>query len=81
LCQITFFKTQRALSDYLNQTIDDYWNGKTEEKEFIQTLLMIVENNREKLYKGGCYTRIIQQRCGVRRTDLITKITSKYADK
>ena len=51
----------------INGIIDEYWCGKLSEKEMKEDILTLYENNKEKLFKDGQFTKIIQQQCGKKR--------------
>ena len=44
----------------INGIIDEYWCGKLSEKEMKEDILTLYENNKEKLFKDGQFTKIIQ---------------------
>ena len=62
----------------INGIIDEYWCGKLSEKEDILTLY---ENNKEKLFKDGQFTKIIQQQCGKKRINVISQILKNKLEK
>lgn len=73
---ITYFKNQRDLAQELIRIIDDYWDRGLSENDLKSFINQIIQNNREKVYKGNNFTCIIQQRLGKKRLGLLTKIIS-----
>ena len=69
-----FYKTQRELSDVLNQLIDKYWGNEVDEDELIKNINNLYINNPGKMKKGEKYTTILQQICGKRRLEVIGRI-------
>jgi len=70
----SFYRTQRNLAIAINQIVDDYWNEKMKEAEFIQCIRVIYANNTEKLVKNNQFTTVVQQQCGKRRLAVVEKI-------
>ena len=71
---ITFFKSQRALSDTLIELIDSYWDMEYKEEYFIRDLREIINKNEEKMFLDDGYTAVVRQRLGKRRLELVDKI-------
>ena len=71
-----FCKSQLELSQEINRLIDAYWNNEIKETTLIKRLQEIAQHNEEKLFKDNQYTKVIQQRCGKRRLELLEKILS-----
>lgn len=69
-----FCKNQLELSKVINQLIDAYWNDEIKETILIKRIQEVVEHNEEKLLKDNQYTKVIEQRCGKRRLELLDKI-------
>lgn len=69
-----FHRTQRDLASAVNQIIDDYWCNNIPEKEMIDSIKALHENNPNKLIKDSKFTTIIQQQCGKRRLEVVKKI-------
>ena len=74
---ITYFKTQLDLTKALIDLIDDYWNLKINEKDFIRDIKQICKNNEELLFKEGDYVSSARQRLGVKRIKLLDKILER----
>jgi uncharacterized protein (TIGR04540 family) len=74
---ITYFKTQLDLIKALIDLIDDYWNLKINEKDFIRDIKQICKNNEELLFKEGDYVSSVKQRLGVKRLTLLDKILER----
>jgi uncharacterized protein (TIGR04540 family) len=74
---ITYFKTQLDLIKALIDLIDDYWNLKINEKDFIRDIKQICKNNEELLFKDGDYVSSVKQRLGVKRLTLLDKILER----
>lgn len=70
-----FHRTQRDLASAINQTVDSYWNNQISEKEMINTINALYENNKNKLLNDKGFTTIVQQTCGKRRLEVVRKIT------
>jgi uncharacterized protein (TIGR04540 family) len=69
-----FYKTQRELSEAVNQIIDEYWEDKINEQTLMYQLCEIYKNNYEKVMKDNQFTSIVQQHCGKRRLILFKRI-------
>lgn len=70
----SFCKNQREVAQTINEVIDAYWEEQISEKEMIGFVEKIYLNNVDKVLKDGEYTKIIQQQCGKKRIDVISKI-------
>lgn len=70
----SFCKNQREVAQTINEVIDAYWEELISEKEMIGFIEKIYLNNIDKVIKDGEYTKIIQQQCGKKRIDVISKI-------
>ncbi len=70
----SFCKNQREVAQTINDVIDAYWEELISEKEMIGFIEKIYLNNIDKVIKDGEYTKIIQQQCGKKRIDVISKI-------
>ncbi|WP_432403649.1 TIGR04540 family protein [Wukongibacter sp. M2B1] len=69
-----FYKTQSQVAQMINQVIDAYLDDKIEEKDMIEKLNMLVENNHSKVFKNKDYTSVLKQKCGQRRIEILSKI-------
>ncbi|WJE15758.1 TIGR04540 family protein [Halobacillus sp. ACCC02827] len=69
-----FHRTQRDLASSINQVIDQYWNNDLEEAQMIDMVQNLYNNNESKFVKNGEYTSIINQQCGKRRLEVISKV-------
>lgn len=65
----------------INGIIDEYWCGKFSEKEMKEDILTLYENNKEKLFKDGQFTKIIQQQYGKKRINVISQILKNKLEK
>lgn len=74
----SYYKNQRELADALNNLVDSYWAKKIDESELIKNITNIFLNNKDKFKKENEYTKILQQKCGKKRLDVIEKILIKY---
>ena len=74
LSEATFFKNQSDVAKAINKLVDDYWMQKYNDKEFVESIGNIIDNNKDKIFKYGSYTKMILQRCGIRRLDLIERV-------
>lgn len=70
-----FYRTQREVALIVNGIIDDYWADKLTDEELEENLIMIYENNVDKIIKNNEYTTIIKQQCGKNRLAIVSKIT------
>lgn len=70
----TFCKNQRETAITINNIIDDYWNETLSEQEMKDGIFRIYKNNDDKIIRNGTYTKVIQQQCGKKRINLITRI-------
>ncbi|MCT1577057.1 TIGR04540 family protein [Oceanobacillus kimchii] len=69
-----FQKTQRDLATTVNSIIDEYWKDKISEREMIDLIHKLYSNNEIKFVKEGKYTTVLQQQCGKRRLEVVSKI-------
>jgi len=69
-----FQKTQRDLATTVNSIIDEYWKDKISEREMIDLIHKLYSNNETKFVKEGKYTTVLQQQCGKRRLEVVSKI-------
>lgn len=70
----SFCKNQREVAQTFNEVIDSYWSGETSEKELIVYVEKIYTNNKDKVTREGAYTKILQQQCGKKRLEVISKL-------
>lgn len=70
----SFCKNQREVAQTINDVIDSYWNANTSEQDMISIIKKIYENNADKIIKDGEFTKVLQQQCGKKRLDVISKI-------
>lgn len=77
----TYCKNQGDVAFVINGSIDEYWCGKLSEKEMKEDILTLYENNKEKLFKDGQFTKIIQQQCGKKRINVISQILKNKLEK
>lgn len=70
----SFCKNQREVAQTINGVIDSYWNANTSEQDMISIIKKIYENNADKVIKEGEFTKVLQQQCGKKRLDVISKI-------
>lgn len=68
-----FFRTQRDLAYALNQLVDAYWDDEIKEKELIEGIKSMYENNQDKLMKNNEFTKVVQQQSGKRRLAVVEK--------
>lgn len=69
-----FCRSQLEVAEAINNIINSYWRGDIKEKLMIENLNRIINNNYEKLIRGGRYTKTIEQRCGKKRLEIVSKI-------
>ncbi len=65
------------MAEALKTVIDDYWKMKVEEKDLINYITQVSENNKDILFKGGEYPLLIRQRLGIKRLRLVSKILDR----
>lgn len=70
----SFCKNQREVAQTINDVIDSYWETTTTEQDMISIIKKIYENNVDKIIKDGEFTKVLQQQCGKKRLDVISKI-------
>lgn len=69
-----FYRTQRDLAVVLNQLVDAYWNEEIKEEKLINSIRKLYENNTNKMMKNQEFTTVVQQQCGKRRLEIISRI-------
>ncbi|MDF2884426.1 MAG: hypothetical protein K0R54_4993 [Clostridiaceae bacterium] len=74
----TYYKNQKDISVALNFIIDSYWEKKISEKEMIDKVNSILENNKEKIISNDKYTAVIIHRCGKKRLELVDKVSREW---
>lgn len=70
----SFCKNQREVAMTINDVIDSYWETRITEKEMIILIERLYYNNMNKVIKDGKFTKILQQQCGKKRLDVISKL-------
>ncbi|UZW16014.1 TIGR04540 family protein [Clostridium pasteurianum] len=75
----TYYKNQNDIGIALNFIIDSYWNNSITEKEMIEKINSIVENNKEKILRKEGYVTVIIHKCGKKRLELIDKVRREDA--
>ncbi|WAG63076.1 TIGR04540 family protein [Clostridium estertheticum] len=70
----TYYKNQNDLGIALNFIIDNYWNNNITEKEMIEKINLIIQNNKEKILTKEGYLTVMVHKCGKKRLELISKI-------
>ena len=58
--------------------IDTYWRLEVEEKEFIEVVNNIAENNKNLLLKNNDYTSVVKMMLGIKRLCLLDKVLGRY---
>lgn len=76
---ITFYKSQKDVAQALKFLIDDYWEQKIREEDFINRLNQIIANNQDMVFKNNDFTSQVKQRLGKKRTKLILKVTEEVS--
>ena len=72
-----FYKNQTEVSIAINRIIDTYLNNQIDETSMINSIKTIFENNHSKIIKNGDYTKVLKQRCGKRRLEIVSKVTGE----
>ena len=72
-----FYKNQTEVSIAINKVIDTYLDDCIDELSMVDNIKTIFENNRSKIIKNGDYTKVIKQRCGKRRLEIVSKVTGE----
>lgn len=73
----TYYKSQKELVSQLISVIDSYWKKEISENMLIDTLCLLVERNKDIMYKNGELASIVKQRLGKKRIRLINCILSE----
>ena len=76
---ITFYKSQKDVAQALKLLIDDYWEQKIREEDFINRLNQIIANNQDMVFKDNDFTSQVKQRLGKKRMKLILKVTEEVS--
>lgn len=71
-----FYKNQTEISTAINKVIDSYLNDKIDEESMVKNIKIIYENNYSKIIKNGDYAKVLKQRCGKRRLEIVSKVIS-----
>ncbi|MCB5744960.1 TIGR04540 family protein [Intestinibacter bartlettii] len=71
-----FYKNQTEISAAINKVIDSYLNDKIDEESMVKNIKIIYENNYSKIIKNGDYAKVLKQRCGKRRLEIVSKVIS-----
>lgn len=69
-----FYKNQTEISAAINKVIDSYLNDKIDEESMVKNIKIIYENNYSKIIKNGDYAKVLKQRCGKRRLEIVSKV-------
>lgn len=70
----TYYKNQKDIGTAFNFIVDNYWQNEISEKEMIEKINSIIENNKEKILIKEEFSTIIIHKCGKRRLELINKV-------
>jgi len=65
------------VAEALKTVIDDYWKMKVEEKDLINYITQVSENNKDILFKNDEYPLLIKQKLGTKRLRLVSKILDR----
>lgn len=76
-----FYKNQTEVSIAINKVIDTYLDDCIDELSMVDNIKTIFENNRSKIIKNGDYTKVIKQRCGKRRLEIVSKVIGVKLEK
>ena len=74
----TFYKNQKDIAESLKKLIDAYWRLEVEEKEFIEIVNNIAENNKNLLLKNNDYTSVVKMMLGIKRLCLLDKVLGRH---
>lgn len=69
-----FYKSQVEVAEVINQIIDGYWNDDIDENVMIDRISRLLKTNMSKVIKGNEYTKVILQKCGKRRLEIVRNI-------
>lgn len=69
-----FYKSQVEVAEVINQIIDGYWNNEIEEKIMIDRISRLLKTNMSKVIKNEDFTKVIKQKCGKRRLEIVSNI-------
>jgi len=69
-----FYKSQVEVAEVINQIIDGYWNDEIEEKDMIDKINRLLKTNLSKVIKEDDFTKVIKQKCGKRRLEIVSNI-------
>lgn len=69
-----FYKSQVEVAEVINQIIDGYWNNEIEEKIMIDRINRLLKTNLSKVIKDEDFTKVIKQKCGKRRLEILSNI-------
>lgn len=72
-----FYKNQTEISAAINHVIDTYLDNGINEESMTNSINTIFENNHSKIIKNGDYAKVLKQRCGKRRLEIVSKITGE----
>lgn len=73
-----FQKTQRDLAASINLVIDTYWEDDMSEVEMIEMIQKLYRNNQNKFLKDSRFTTVLQQQCGKRRLEVVSRVLNLY---
>ncbi len=69
-----FYKSQVEVAEVINQIIDGYWNNEIEEQIMIDRINRLLKTNFSKIIKDEDFTKVIKQKCGKRRLEIVSNI-------
>lgn len=69
-----FYKSQVEVAEVINQIIDGYWSNEIKEQIMIDNINKLLKTNFSKIIKDEDYTKVIKQKCGKRRLEIISNI-------
>ena len=69
-----FYKTQLEVSEVINQIIDGYLENEIDENAMIENIRKLLKTNLYKVIKNNEFTKVIKQKCGKRRLEIVSSI-------
>lgn len=69
-----FYKSQVEVAEVINLIVDGYWNNEIDEQIMIDRINRLLKTNFSKIIKGSDFTKVLKQKCGKRRLEIVKNV-------
>ncbi|MGL4803489.1 TIGR04540 family protein [Paraclostridium dentum] len=75
-----FYKNQAELGHALKDYIDEYFENKINQEDFESKILLIIDSNKDKLFKDLEFAKKPKQILGKKRFEVLDKVLQNRSD-